>query len=132
MIPLSRPMWLPLRTSHMLMCMQSMCRLLSTTRTSQPRPFQDHPAFRAVLLRLHASPFPLKVCAQCQHALYIGDIRQSLCTLCIRDIRQSMCTLCIRDIRQSMCTLWMFQNLSVVSGGFMNITEEEKEQEQCS
>ncbi|KAI0217601.1 hypothetical protein LSAT2_030642 [Lamellibrachia satsuma] len=26
----------------------------------QPRLFQDHPAFRAVLLRLHASPFPLK------------------------------------------------------------------------
>ena len=88
MLPSRRPMWLPLRTSHMLMSIQSMCRLLSTTRTSQPRPFQDLPAFIAVLLRLQASPFPLKVCAQCEHALFI------------------------RDIRQSMCILWIFQNLS--------------------
>ncbi|KAI0222430.1 hypothetical protein LSAT2_026317 [Lamellibrachia satsuma] len=41
--------------------MQSICRLLSTTRTSQPRPLQDHPTFRAVLLGLHASPFKLKI-----------------------------------------------------------------------
>ena len=48
-----------------------------------------HPAFRVVLLPLHASPFSLKVCAQCEHTLFI------------------------RDIHQSMFTLWIFQNLSI-------------------
>ena len=32
-------------------------------------PIPEHPAFRVVLLPLHASPFSLKACAQCEHTL---------------------------------------------------------------
>ena len=34
---------------------------------------QGPSGLRVELLRLNASPFPLKVCAQCEHTIYTGD-----------------------------------------------------------